>query len=385
MNKSVFFIAGEASGDSLGASLMRGLKKREGDLVKFSGIGGPLMEGQGFKSLLPMDDLCVMGLWEVVWQLPRLLRLIQGTVEEIEKCAPDVVVTIDLPDFNFEVAQRLKKRGIFKGKIVHYVAPSVWAWRSGRAKKIAGYFDGLMCLFPFEPAYFTEHGLDAAYVGHPLIEVDTAALDPKGFREDLHIQDGALCLGVLFGSRERELSSLSKPFLETIGALHEQYENLQLIAPTLPSLEYNVTNLLSGIDVPCNVVKDQNFKWDALASCDVALAASGTVALELSYLGVPHIIGYKAHPLTALILKLVVKTKYAHLANILLNEEVVPEYLQTKCSAGKLTRAMMRLLRYPEEQVKQKQAFARLHEKLQLGVGETPSERAAAYVLRMAA
>ncbi|MCB1579739.1 MAG: lipid-A-disaccharide synthase, partial [Alphaproteobacteria bacterium] len=203
MNKSVFFIAGEASGDSLGASLMRGLKKREGDLVKFSGIGGPLMEGQGFKSLLPMDDLCVMGLWEVVWQLPRLLRLIQGTVEEIEKCAPDVVVTIDLPDFNFEVAQRLKKRGIFKGKIVHYVAPSVWAWRPGRAKKIAGYFDGLMCLFPFEPAYFTEHGLDAAYVGHPLIEVDTAALDPKGFREDLHIQDGALCLGVLFGSRER--------------------------------------------------------------------------------------------------------------------------------------------------------------------------------------
>ncbi|MCB9980876.1 MAG: lipid-A-disaccharide synthase [Rhodospirillales bacterium] len=385
MSKSVFFIAGEASGDSLGASLIRGLKKREGDLVRFSGIGGPLMGEQGLKSLFPMDDLCVMGLWEVIWQLPRLLRLIQGTVEEIEKCAPDVVVTIDLPDFNFEVAQRLKKRGIFKGKIVHYVAPSVWAWRSGRAKKIAGYLDGLMCLFPFEPAYFSEHGLDAAYVGHPLIEVDTAALDPKGFREDLHIQDGALCLGVLFGSRERELRSLSKPFLETIGALHEQYENLQLIAPTLPSLEYNVTNLLSGIDVPCNIVKDQNSKWDALASCDVALAASGTVALELSYLGVPHIIGYKAHPLTALILKLVVKTKYAHLANILLNEEVVPEYLQTKCSAGKLTRAMMRLLRYPEEQVKQKQAFARLHEKLQLGVGETPSERAAAYVLRMAA
>ncbi|MCB9983057.1 MAG: lipid-A-disaccharide synthase [Rhodospirillales bacterium] len=381
MSKSIFVIAGEASGDALGASLMRGLKEQE--IVEFIGIGGPLMEAEGLDSLMPMDNLCVMGLWEVIWQLQRLLRLVHGTVEEIEQRNPDVVVTIDLPDFNFQVAQRLKKRGIYKGKIIHYVAPSVWAWRPGRAKKIAEYLDGLMCLFPFEPAYFKPHNLDAVYVGHPLIETDKGSIDTQRFKEDMEIDQDALCLGVMFGSREREFKSLSKPFLETIEILSEQYSNLHLIVPTLPALEYNVSRLLNDVKIPYNIIKTTDLKWQAFAACDVALAASGTVGLELAYLGVPHVIGYKAHPLTAIIVKLVLKTQYVHLANILLQENAVPEYLQWDCTIGKLTRAMMRLLRFPEERDKQKQAFARLHEKLQLEPGQTPSHKAASYVLSM--
>lgn len=382
MDRHIFLIAGEPSGDALGASLMRGLSELEGDHVAFSGVGGPLMAGQGLETLMPMDELCVMGLWEVIGQLPRLLRLIQGMVEEIEKRQPDVVVTIDLPDFNFQVARRLKKRGRFKGKIIHYVAPSVWAWRPGRAKKIAQYLDGLMCLFPFELDYFKPHGLDATYVGHPLVELDVDSLDPNQFRERFEIPQDAVCLGVLFGSRERELKVLSKPFLETVDVLYEQDNTLHLIVPTLPNLEYDVVSVLGNTQVPYTLIKDQHLKWPAMAACDLALAASGTVGLELAYLGVPHIIGYKTHPVTALILRLVLKTPYVHLANILLQDDVVPEYLQWNCTTGKLTRGLMRLLRYSDEREKQKQGFSRLQEQLQLETGENPREKAASYVLQ---
>ena len=383
MEKSVFLIAGEASGDALGSSLMRGLADKGFDANNFLGIGGPLMEAEGLKSLLPMDDLCVMGLWEVIWQLPRLLKLINGVVEEIEKAQPDIVVSIDLPDFNFQVAQRLKKRAIFKGKIVHYVAPSVWAWRPGRAQKVSEYLDGLMCLFPFEPAYFEPHGLRASYVGHPVVEVDRASIDRSGFRARREISDDSVCVGLFFGSREEELKSLSRSFLDTIEVLQEQYGNIELIVPTLPGLEYNVMDLLQDVAVPYFIVKDTHKKWDAMAACDVALAASGTVGLELSYLGVPHIIGYKAHPLTVLIVKLMAKVQYVHLANILLDEEVVPEYLQGRCNVNNLTRGMMRLIGYPEEREKQRQSFVRLQDKLNLETGNKPSQDAAAFIMDM--
>jgi len=382
MSKSVFLIAGEPSGDALGASLMRGLKGEgvtEGNIM---GIGGDLMRDEGLQTLLPMEDICMMGLWEVLWHLPRLIRLIEGVVEEIETRQPDVVVGIDLPDFNFQVAKRLKKRGIFKGKVTHYVAPTVWAWRPGRAKKVSAFLDGMMCLFPFEPAYFEKHGLKAAYVGHPLIEVDKSTFAAKKFRKDRDIPEDVICIGLFLGSREREISLLSKPFLQTVDALKEQYPDFQMIVPTLPRLEYKVMEILDGSDIETHVVLEQAQKWDAFSACDVAIAVSGTVGLELSYAGVPHIIGYKAHPITALILKMIVKTRYAHLTNILLEEEAVPEFVQGKCNVNKLTRAMMKLIRYPEEQEKQKAAFAKLESKLHLESKETPSKRAATFVLK---
>ncbi|MEZ5813566.1 MAG: lipid-A-disaccharide synthase [Alphaproteobacteria bacterium] len=381
MAKSVFLIAGEPSGDALGASLMRGLKEQGLSEADISGIGGDLMKAQGLESLLPMDDICVMGLWEVAWHLPRLLRLIEGLVEEIEKRNPDVLVGIDLPDFNFQIAKRLRKRGVFKGRILHYVAPSVWAWRPGRAKDVASFLDGMMCLFPFEPQYFKPHGLKAEYVGHPLIETDKSVFQPVKFREDRGIAEDTLCVGLLLGSRERELKMHSKPFLETISALQEHYPDLELVVPSVPNLEYQIVALLDDCGVQAHVVLDQAQKWDAFAACNVALAVSGTVGLELSYAGVPHVIGYRANIVTALILKALMKTPYVHLSNILLQEEAVPEFLQWNCNVNTLTRAMMRLIRYPEQREKQVQAFARLEEALRLEGGESPSTRAAAFVL----
>ncbi len=360
---------------------MRGLKSEGVADENISGIGGDQMGDEGLESLWPMDELCVMGLWEVLWHLPRLLRLIHGVVEEIEERSPDVLVTIDLPDFNFNVAKRLKKRGKFKGKIIHYVAPTVWAWRPGRAKKVAAFLDGVMCLFPFEPDYFKKHDLKAIYVGHPLIEVDKTAFQREGFRANREIEDSSVCVGLFLGSRERELKKLSKPFLQTMDALKEQYPDLVMIVPTLPSLEYQVMELLGSNEVETHVVFKQSQKWNAIAACDVALAASGTVGLELAYAGIPHIIGYKTHPITTLLLKVLVKTPYAHLANILLEKEVVPEFLQGKCNVNYLTRGMMRLIGYPEEQAKQKAAFAELESQLRLDSDETPSKRAATFIL----
>ena len=381
MSKTVFLIAGEPSGDALGASLIKGLKSQGVQPDAITGVGGDLMQVEGLKSIIPMEELCVMGIWEVIWQLPRLIKLIHGMVEEIEKRQPDILVTIDLPDFNFRVAEKLKKRGIFKGKIIHYVAPTVWAWRPDRAKKIAAYLDGVMCLFPFEPPYFEKHGLKAQYVGHPLIEMDKSAFEGQTFRKARGIDEEDMCLGVFFGSRERELNAHKKTFLETMEALEEQYSNIQFIIPTLPSLEFDLLELLKECNQSVHVVVDQQKKWQAMTACDAGLAVSGTIGLELAYMGTPHIIGYKPHPITGLILKMVVKVKYAHLANILLEEEVVPEFLQMKCSTTHLLPALMELLNYPEAQSKQKEAFTKVEQMLRLEGGKTPSEEAASFVL----
>ena len=381
MDRSFFLIAGEPSGDALGASLIKGLKQYGAENENFSGVGGPLMQEQGFSSLLPMDELCVMGLWEVAGQLPRLLRLINGVVEEIEKLQPHTVVTIDLPDFNFQVGKRLKKRGIFKGKIIHFGAPTVWAWRPERAKKVAEFLDGMMCLFPFEPPYFEKYNLRSAYVGHPLTEVDKNEIDVQAFADLRGFDLSGTNVGVFFGSREGELKSLSKPFLTTMEMLKEQCDDLHLIVPTLPQLEYDVSKALESIDIPFHLETHPSQKWNAFAACDYAIAASGTVGLELSYIGVPHIIGYKAHPITAIALKFLLKTKYAHLANILLDREAVPEFLQLRCSPPHLIRGLLRLMRDEKSRNDQLEAFKQVHEAMMLDGTMSPSERAARFVL----
>jgi lipid-A-disaccharide synthase len=382
MATDVFLIAGEPSGDALGASLLKGLNTKSETPLVCEGIGGPLMQDQGLASLLPMEELCVMGLWEVIGHLPRLLKLIQAIVEEIEERQPKVVVTIDLPDFNFEVAKRLKKNGIFKGKILHYVAPSVWAWRPKRAKKIAAFLDGVMCLFPFEPPYFKKEGLRAAFVGHPLIEMDKSVINAAAFRKARNIPEDALCVGVFFGSRAGELKSLSPVFVETIKALAEQYPDIKIIAPTLPHLEIEIINIVKGLKVEIFIDPNVGKKWETFSACDVGLAVSGTVGLELAYLGVPHIIGYKAHPLTAFLVKRIAKVKHVHLANILLEREAVPEFLQARCNAFDLTKGIMRLVRYEEERAKQRVAFEELDAKLRPQKQALPSDAAASHILK---
>ena len=379
MTRKIFIIAGEPSGDALGAGLIRELRIRAKEPLDIIGIGGGLMEQEGLKSLLPMEELCVMGLSEVIGHLPRLIRLIGGVVEEIEKQQPDLVITIDLPDFNFEVGKRIKKRRHSRAKIIHYVAPSVWAWRPERAKKISKFLDGLICLFPFEPQFFTKHSLRAEFVGHPLVEKEADTGAAALFRAEYQIDPDAKILGVFFGSRASELKVMGPVLKETTLILKEQYPELTVIIPTLPSLEFDIRKLLE--DWPCEaiIVSNPKDKQGSFAACNMALAVSGTVGLELAWLGVPHVIAYRANPLTYLIVRMMAKVKYAHLANIMLGREAIPEFLQMKCQSLLISRAVLKLLKRPEELEKQMAAFKELRSLLK--DTESPSAKAADFVL----
>ncbi len=377
MAKKIFLIAGEPSGDALGARLIQALKAQSTEPVEFKGIGGPKMQAQGFKSLLPMDDLCVMGIWEVIWQLPRLLKIINGLVHEIEKFDPHALVTIDLPDLNFQVASRIKKRAKTKAKLIHYVAPSVWAWRAKRADHISKFLDGLICLLPFEPAYFPK--LNAVYAGHPLVENNYEGNAEK-FRQSRGIEEGVKTLGVLFGSRQGEIKAhkeLLKSIIELIAEIHP---GLHVIAPTVSGVEFEVLQTLAEVDVASSTVSGIDIKWDAFAACDVAVAVSGTVGLELAFANVPHVIVYKTSPVTWAAMKMLVKVKYAHLVNILLDRVVIPEYLQGRARPMVVGKALLKLYKVEDERAKQTEAMPELHKIL--GEGETPpSIKAADFVL----
>ncbi len=380
MTKKIFLIAGEPSGDALGASLMEALKAQSPEPIEFIGIGGDLMAEQGLDSLLPMEELCVMGLVEVLTHLPRLLRLINGVVEEVEKANPDVLITIDLPDFNFQVASRLKKRGTCKAKRIHYVAPSVWAWRGKRAQKISAFLDGLICLLPFEPPYFKKYKLPTKFAGHPLSQKNLEDIDGAAFRKSHDIDENAIVVGLLLGSRESELKKHGPAFRETMRVLFKHYPELILVVPTLPNLEFQVREILAGTRTNAMIITDANKKYEAFAACNAALAVSGTVGLELAYMGVPHIIGYKMHPLTYVIARLMVKTKYGHLANILLEDEVVPEYLQGRCSPINLSIGLLRLLKSEQARGEQREAFTVLKDYMRGEQDASPSEKAAKFV-----
>ncbi len=378
----LFFIVGEASGDALAAPLIKALKDEHGDNLECLGVGGPLMKAAGFNEMLPMDQISVIGIWEVIPKIPRLIKLNKSIVEEIEKQKPDAVITVDFPDFNFILAKSLKKRGVYKGKLIHYVAPSVWAWRPERAKKIAEFMDGIMCLFPMEVEYFTKHGMKAEQVGHPLVSTGANDYSSEEFREANNIPKDGKVIGLFFGSRDSEFKNLSSILKNAALMVKEVEDEIYIVAPTLEKLEYNVQKLLEDFKLPVYVIANPTMKWQSFKSCDVAVAVSGTVALELAYAGVPHIIAYKINPITALILRFLVKVKFVHLANILLDKAIVPECLQGKCNSENIAEEVVNLLHNKEACEAQKEAFLELESKLSNSEKVCPSKKAAQFILR---
>ena len=376
----IFMIAGENSGDALGAPLIKALRSQHGDEVECLGVGGPLMKNEGFNELLPLDQISVIGIWEIIPKIPRLLKLNKLIVEEIEKQNPDVVITIDFPDFNFILAKSLKKRGVYKGKIIHYVAPSVWAWRPGRAKKIAGFMDAIMCLFPMEVDFFTKHGMQATHVGHPLIMTKSQEATGKEFRSENNIPQDAKAIGLFFGSRETELKKLSGVIKEAALIVNDIENDIHIIAPTLPELEYNVQKMLEDFNLPIYVVANPKMKWEAIKACDVAISVSGTMGLELAYAGVPHVIAYKVNSLTAIMLRIMAKVKYAHLANILLDKPIVPECLQGKCTSNNIAKEALDLLEDQDKRKAQQDEFAALGKILGSENSMSPSQRAVEFI-----
>lgn len=380
----VFMIAGEDSGDALGAGLINALEDIHGDNLECMGVGGPKMKAAGFDELLPLDQISVVGIWEVLPKIPRMLKLNTAIIEEIEKRQPDVVVTIDFPDFNFILGKKLKARGKFTGKLVHYVSPSVWAWRPARAKNISAFLDGIMCLFPMELPYYTKHGLEARFVGHPVSSEDLSDVDVAEFKEVNGISPNSRTLGLFFGSRESELKNIAPIIKQAATYVNDVFGDVHTIVPTLPKMEYDVQRTLTGFNVPVVITSNPNVKWAAFKSCDLAIAVSGTVALELAYAGVPHIIAYKVNPITALILRFMVKVKHAHLANILMDKAVVPELLQGKCNAGDIAQMVIKIYRDTAQLEAQKEEFKALHKILGGEDEKTPSMRAAEFVTEIA-
>lgn len=381
----IFLIAGENSGDALGANLMVALKLKTGGGAAFSGVdfvgvGGPEMQAQGLNSLFPMEDLAVMGVVEVIPRLPHLLRRIRETADDIAQQAPDVVVSIDAPDFCFRVIKKITARGL-NIPVVHYVAPSVWAWRSGRAAKVAKFLDHLLCLLPFEPDYFHREGLAATFVGHPVVTQTFPAAAGLQFRRRHGLGETAPVLCVLPGSRSGEVARLLAVFADTVDRLRAQFPDLRVVIPAVAHLTDQVRSQTATWAVPPLVVGGDE-KNAAFCAADVALAASGTVTLELAMAGVVQVIGYRVNALTAFVAKMLIKTTYANLINICLGREAVPEFIQENCTADNLAREVARLLDDPQARGAQL-AGANLALK-QLGLGaDAPGERAADVVLKM--
>ncbi|WP_158045659.1 lipid-A-disaccharide synthase [Skermanella pratensis] len=373
----IFLIAGEPSGDLLGARLMAALKRRAGGPVRFAGIGGERMIAEGLDTLFPLHELSLMGIAELVPKLPNLIRRLAQTAAEIRRRRPDVVVTIDAPDFCFRIAKRLKGQGI---PFVHYVAPSVWAWRPGRARKVARVLDHLLALLPFEPPYFEREGLPCTFVGHPIVEGGAASGDGARFRTAHGIAPTDRLLTVLPGSRRSEIGRLLHDFRETIARLALRYPDLVVAVPTVPHVRDSVASEISCWPVRTILVEGDQDKYDAFAASEAALAASGTVALELALARLPAVIAYRMHPVTIGLYRRFIRVKYANLVNIMLDRMLVPELLQENCTPENLDAAITKLLDDPAARREQQDGVAEVARWLGLG-GPPPSERAADVVL----
>lgn len=375
MSKHVYLIAGEASGDFLGAQLMAALKAQDPQ-IQFSGIGDTLMTAQGLESLFPMEELSVMGVFEILPKLKSLLGRIDETAQDIVVQKPDVVVTIDAPDFSFRVHKKLRKAlGDTAPQLVHYVAPTVWAWRPKRAAKISKFLDALICLFHFEPPYFEKEGLRAIAVGHPMME--SGVLDAKAEISDIKK------LGVFFGSRRGEVKRLSPVLIEALKQIQEDEPDLELVVPTLAHIEDEVKTALSAVNLKSHIYVSPKDKWNVFKSCDAAIAVSGTVGLELSACDVPHLIAYRMNSLTAVVGRLLIKTRFAHLANIILDKEVVPEFIQEDCTPDNIARETLKILNNDQVRIAQQNAFEEVRSKITGRNGQQPSKAAAEFVLSL--
>ena len=314
-----------------------------------------------------------MGIAELLPRLPNLIRRLKQTAAEVRRRQPDVVVTIDAPDFCFRIAKRLKGSGI---PFVHYVAPTVWAWRPGRARKIAAFLDHLLALLPFEPPYFEREGLPCTFVGHSIVEGGAASGDGARFRATHGVAPDARLMTVLPGSRRSEISRLLPDFKATLERLAPQHPGLVAVVPTVPHVRDTVAAEVAGWPVPAILVEGDRDKYDAFAASEVALAASGTVALELALARLPAVIAYRMHPVTVGLYRRFIRVKYANLVNIMLDRMLVPEFLQEDCTPDNLAQAVAKLLDDPAARAEQRDGVAEVARWLGQG-GPPPSERAA--------
>ncbi|MPZ10461.1 MAG: lipid-A-disaccharide synthase [Kiloniellaceae bacterium] len=370
----IFLIAGEPSGDQLGARLMAALKQETGGRVRFAGIGGELMTAQGLASRFPIHELAVMGFVEVLPHLFAIIRRIRETVAAVKALRPDAVVTIDSPSFTLAIAERLRGQGI---PLIHYVAPQVWAWKPWRAKSVSRYLDRLLVLLPFEPPYFQRHGLATRFVGHPAVE---AAAPEIRLEEGEEEEGGPPRLAVLPGSRRGEVTQLLPVFAETVHALAAEHPGLTVVIPTVETVEDLVRAQVADWSVPVAVVRGADAKARAFRQATAALAASGTVALELAVAGVPTVVAYRLSGIGSLLSPSWLRVPFVSLVNLLAGREVQPEFLQRRCRSATILPALERLLSDPAARAAQREGYRGVVEALTPPEGR-PSQAAARHVL----
>ena len=378
MSPHVFLVAGEESGDRLGAALIAAIRQRTQGNVRFSGVGGAYMAAEGVPSIFPLGDLAIIGVAAIMAGLPKILRRIRETADAVIAANPDVLVIIDSPEFTHRVARRVRGRapGI---PIVDYVCPSVWAWRPGRARAMRGYIDHVLALLPFEPKVLSElGGPPCSYVGHPLTE-RASNLRPNGLEQRLRMAGPPLLL-VMPGSRTGEIRRMAPVFGEAVARIAEQFGDIEVVVPAVDRLADTARAATASWRVPTRVVSDAGEKNEMFRSARAALTKSGTSTLELAVAGVPMVAAYKVSLIEELVARLLINVPSAILANLVLGENVVPELLQRECTAERLFSILLPLLSDTPERRRQIEAFARLDAIMGIGSAK-PSERAAELVL----
>ncbi len=383
MTKKFFIIAGEASGDLLGSKLIAELKTQNSG-AEFFGVGGKLMQEQGLVSLFPMEELSIMGFLEVVPHIPKLLARIRQTADAVIAQKPDFVITIDSPDFCFRVMNKLKN--FHQTKKVHMIAPSVWAYREGRAEKISKLYNLLLAILPFEPPYFEKYGLKTVFIGHPIVEnapdLEQKKLANFSFRskKNIALTDELLCL--MPGSRNGEVTRIFPEFIAAVNLLSQKKSNLKVVIPLIEKTRALVLEMAKSLKVEYFLI-EKDERNDAFFATDFALAKSGTNTVELSLYQVPMLVAYKINFLTHFIVKRMVKIKFANLVNLILNKEVIPEMLQDNCEGEKLFAVAEKLINdknLAQKQIAESQAALRM---MGLGFTQNPSQKAAQEILKI--
>ncbi|MEO8016942.1 MAG: lipid-A-disaccharide synthase [Pseudomonadota bacterium] len=376
----IALVAGEISGDTLGGALIEALRRRFPE-AQFAGVAGPKMRAAGCTAWHDFDELAVMGLAEVVTHLPRLLRLRSALRQQILDWRPDVFVGVDYKEFNLGLAKQLKRAGL---TTVQYVSPQVWAWRQGRVRTIGESVDLVMCLFPFEPDFYREHGVRAAFVGHPLADQIPLLVDRAAARAELGIDVAARVLAVLPGSRRGEVDKLSGVFAGAAELLVARYPGLVSIAPMVTPALRETFSARAATQAPNARIRVLDGQARvALAAADVVLVASGTATLEAALFGRPMVVAYRLGFITAFLLRTLglVKAKYFSQPNLLAGKELVPEFFQEAATAQNLANALARWLEQPAEVARLQQEYAAIHSQLRCG----GAERAAAEIATLLA
>ncbi|PAU57920.1 lipid-A-disaccharide synthase [Pseudomonas indica] len=368
----IALVAGEASGDILGSGLMQALKARHGD-IEFIGVGGPRMQAEGLMPYFPMERLSVMGLVEVLGRLPELLSRRKRLIETLIAAKPDVFIGIDAPDFNLGVELKLRRAGI---KTVHYVSPSVWAWRQKRVLKIREACDLMLTLFPFEAQFYDAHQVPVRFVGHPLADSIPMQADRMAVRRELDLPLDEPVIALLPGSRGGEVARLGELFLDAAERLRALRPGVRFVLPCAsPERRAQLEQMLAGRDLPLSLLDGRSH--DALAACDAVLIASGTATLEALLYKRPMVVAYKVAPMTYRILRRLVKSPYVSLPNLLAERPLVPELLQDAATPEALARALVPLIDGGQAQT---EGFDVIHRALR----RDASSQAAEAVLKLA-